>query len=141
LEESDYHASNNLFHFDVEDGTERITLAFAGDMADMSGFGVRAQLDGPTGEGPDHFDTNVSDASMLVTNDGFFTLVEIKAPNPRPWLLSVAPGSGAAPVQTGHLTIITENPVVDLFTSLDRHTVDDPSVPVRLTISPYYRTE
>ncbi len=138
---SDYQAANNVFTFHVEEGTERITLALAGDMSDMSGFGVRAELYGPSGAGPDHFDTTVPDGNMLVTEDAFFTLVEIKAPNPGPWELSVAPEAGAAPSQTGNLTIITENPLVDLFTSLDRHTVDDPSVPVRLTISPYFHTE
>ncbi|MEZ4297895.1 MAG: VWA domain-containing protein [Polyangiaceae bacterium] len=132
---------NNLFGFLVEEGTERIALAFAGNMDDMSGFGVRAQLDGPSGGGASHFDTDVPDPSMQVTNDGFFTLVEIKNPNPGDWLLSLEASGAGADVQTGNVTIVTENPMVDLFTSVDRTVVTDPSKPVRLSIRPHYLTE
>jgi hypothetical protein len=131
----------NLFTFMAEEGTERITIALAGSMDDMRRFGVRAVLDGPPGPGPTQLDTATPGPSMRITDDAFFTLIEITAPNPGQWTLRVAPEQGAAPVQTGHLTIVTENPMVDLFTGLDRHVVDDVTQPVRLRISPYYFTE
>lgn len=105
--------------FPIEDGTERIAIALAGDLDDMSGFGVRAELDGPAGAGPSHFDTSAPTPELRVTNDGFFRLIELSTPNPGEWTLTVASESGAAPIQTGHVTVVTENPMVDLFTSLE----------------------
>jgi hypothetical protein len=49
-------------------------------------------------------------------------------------------GSGSAQFQTGNLSVISDNPRVDLFTSLDRHVVTNPTVPVELTATPVYDT-
>jgi uncharacterized protein YegL len=130
--------STNRFSFPVEDGTERITIALAGDLDDMSGFGVRAELDGPAGAGPSHFDTGVPSPEMKVTEDGFFRLIEIKAPNAGDWTLTVQGEATAAQVQTGHVTVVTENPMVDLFTSLDRYVIDDVNKPVSLRVVPSF---
>ncbi len=138
---SEITRSTNRFTFPIEDGTERITIALAGDLDDMSGFGVRAELDGPGGAGPSHFDTSAPTPELRVTNDGFFRLIELSTPNPGEWTLTVASESGAAPIQTGHVTVVTENPMVDLFTSLDRYTVDDPGKPVSLRIVPSFLTD
>ncbi len=135
-----YASTNAVFQFWVEEGTEQITLALAGDMDDMTGFGVAAILDGPAGPGPTHLESTTPAPSMVVNSDPYFTLVTIKAPNPGAWSLDVQPGPGASPAQTGNLTLITENPQVDLFTDLDRHVVDDPFTAVRLTVSPHYFT-
>lgn len=131
----------NIFTFVAEEGTERITIALAGSLDHMSDFGVRASLSGPGGPGPSKLDSSTSHPSMRVTNDPYFMLIELNDPNPGGWTLVVEPEPGAASVQIGHLTIVTENPFVDLFTSLDRHIVTDVRVPVRLRISPYYFTE
>jgi hypothetical protein len=131
----------NLFTFIAEQGTERVTIALAGDMDDMNDFGVRAVLSGPPGPGPSTLDSETPHASMRVTDDRYFKLIELTTPNPGRWTVMVAPKPGAVPVQTGHLTVITENPMVDLFTSLDRHVVNDVTIPVRLRIAPYYFTE
>jgi hypothetical protein len=131
---------NNFFDIFVETGTERLTLALAGNMSDMSGFGLQAKLSGPAGPGPVNFDTEVANPNLRLVRDGFFLLVEIKAPNPGLWHLELTAGPGAAAIQTGNLTIISDNPRMDLFTSLDRHVVTDPTIPVELTATPIFDT-
>jgi Calx-beta domain-containing protein/von Willebrand factor type A domain-containing protein len=137
---SNPNTSNVVFR--VEPNTPKITLVFAPNMGNnMAGFGVRATLDGPAGPGPIHFDTQVANPDMKVVRDRVFMLVELRNLNPGSWTLRVDSAPGAAPLQTGNLTILSDNPVTDLFTSLDRHVVHDTSIPVILTIVPIYHTE
>jgi hypothetical protein len=133
---------NNLYQIVVEEGTEAITLVLAGDMGDMSGFGVDARLTGPAGAGPSTYDTAVGDPTMRVVRDSFFVLAEISGINPGLWAIDVhVSGGAAAPFQTGNLSVITSNPRTDLFTSLDRTVVTAPSSQtVKVQVTPIYET-
>jgi hypothetical protein len=133
---------NNAYQIVVEEGTEAITLVLAGNMGDMSGFGVDAMLTGPSGAGPSTYDTAVGDPTMRVVRDSFFVLAEIVGPNPGLWRIDVRVAAGAvAPFQTGNLSVITSNPRTDLFTSLDRTVVTAPaSEPVNVQVTPIYET-
>jgi hypothetical protein len=75
-----------------------------------------------------------------VVRDGFFLLLEVTKPNPGDWKVIVRGRSGAADLQTGNVTILSNNPKVDLFTSLDRYIVNDLTTPVRLRATPIYST-
>jgi hypothetical protein len=131
---------NNLFQILVEDGTSKVSVMLAGDLGDMNGFGVEAILTGTPGAGPDQFDTMVPDPNMKVFSDSFYVLIEITDPNPGLWTIDVRTRPGSASVQTGNLSVITENYQTDLFTNLDRHIVFDSSEPVELTVTPIFFT-
>lgn len=131
----------NVFQILVEEGTKSIVIALAGNMGDMGGFGVEARLTGPAGAVPNTFDTTVPDPSLRVVRDSFFVLAEIRDIDPGLWLVEVRPAAGAAAFQTGYLTVITDNPRADLFTSLNRHVLDDPPAePVEVHVTPIYDT-
>ena len=126
-----------FFSINVEPGTERLTLVLAGNMSEMAGFGLHTRLFGP---GPSSFDSDVPDPQMRVVRDRFFHLVEIKGPNPGSWTLRIEAGGGAADVQTGNLTIISDNPRVDFFTSLNHSVVANAGDPIKLFATPIYST-
>ncbi|MGQ9588892.1 MAG: vWA domain-containing protein [Planctomycetota bacterium] len=60
-----------------------------------------------------------------VVRDPYFVLVELRHPNPGEWLLEVRAKTGAGSVQTGNMTVFTDHPKVDLFTSVDRPVVEE----------------
>lgn len=132
--------STNSFFVRFEEGTESASIILAGNMGDMAGFGVEATLEGPAGPGPTTLDSTVADPNLRVVRDGFFLLLEVTKPNPGDWKVIVKGRSGAAPIQTGNVTILSNNPMVDLFTSLDRNVVNDLTKPVRLRATPIYST-
>ncbi len=123
-----------------EGGTHTGTVVLAGDMGDMSGFGVDVALEGPAGPGPILFDSTVPDPKMRVVRDSFFLLVEITDPNPGTWKIRIRGTPGMAQVQTGNISVISDNPRADLFTDLDRQIVNDPTKAVELTVTPIYDT-
>jgi hypothetical protein len=130
----------NRFTFPIAAGVSKVSLILAGNMDDMSGFGLHTIFDGPPGPGTSHFDTLVPHSQLRVVNDTFFQLIEILAPNPGTWDVEILPAAGAAEVQTGHLTLLAEDEQARLYAVLDRHVVTDPTVPVTLTITPIYHT-
>jgi hypothetical protein len=132
--------ATNTFFVRFEEGTKLASIVLAGDLADMAQFGVEAVLDGPSGPGPTHFDSTVPAPELRVVRDGFFVLLEIRSPNPGDWKVRVQGRPGAGQLQSGHLTIITDNPRADLFTSVDRVVVRDPSKPVTVQATPIYDT-
>lgn len=132
--------STNSFFVHVEEGTQSASIILAGNMGEMSGFGVEAKLDGPAGPGPTTFDSTLADPNLRIVRDGFFVLLEVRTPNPGDWKITVRGGSGAAQLQTGNVTILADNPQADLFTSLDRHVVNDLSKPVQIRATPIYTT-
>ncbi|MFQ5423168.1 MAG: VWA domain-containing protein [Phycisphaerae bacterium] len=136
----DLSPNDMAFSVIFEDGTHTGTLVLAGDMGDMSGFGVEVALDGPAGPGPILFDSTVPDPKMRVVRDSFFLLVEITDPNPGTWRIRVRGTPGMAQIQTGNISVISDNPRVDLFTDLDRQIVSDPTKAVELTVTPIYDT-
>jgi hypothetical protein len=130
------NSSNNVFQ--VLTDTPAITMIFAGNMANMSGFGLHVILNGPPGFS---YDTDVANPDMRVVRDSFFMLVELRNMAPGNWSYQVLPATGAALIQTGNLTILDEQPDLDLFTTLDRYVVEDTSVPVNLSVTPIFHTE
>jgi hypothetical protein len=132
--------ASNTFVVRFEEGTTSGSIVLAGDMADMGQFGVEVVLDGPAGPGPTHFESTVPAPELRVVRDGFFLLVELRGPNPGEWKVRVQGRPGSGQLQTGNLTVITDNPRVDLFTSLDRTVVTDASIPVKVRVTPIYST-
>ena len=130
----------NSFFVRFEEGTQTASIILAGNMGDMAGFGVEAILQGPAGPGPTTLDSTVANPNLRVVRDSFFLLLEVRKPNPGDWKVIVQGRSGAAQLQTGNVTILSDNPVVDLFTSLDRHIVNDLTKPVRVRATPIYST-
>lgn len=134
-------ARNNLFQILVEKGTESIAVVLAGDMSDMSSFGVEANITGPDDADPKKYETEVGHANMRIVRDNYFLMAEIRDLAPGLWFIDVYPRAGAASFQTGNLTVITDNPDVELFTELDRYYVDDPATEtVELHVTPKYYT-
>lgn len=133
-------AQNNLFQVFIEEGTVKTTFVIAGNLGDMSGFGVEANFIGPAGPGPISFASTTPAAGMRVVRDSFFTLIEIKSLNPGVWYIDLRGRAGAAPVQTGHLTVLTENPLVDLFTSVKPAIITTVGQSAKLFIAPHYTT-
>ncbi len=131
---------DNAFFIRAEEGARTLTIILAGNLGDMTRFGVEAKLIGPARPGPANLDSTVPDPTLRVVRDGFFLLLEITKPNPGDWQVLVRGRPGAAQFQSGNITVLTDNPRVDLFTSLDRHRVVDPSRPVELRITPIYST-
>ena len=129
--------ANNRMAFRVEPGTQRLSIVLAGNNDDMDGFGVQARLDAPAG--PD-FDSEVGHSSMRVVKDSFYLMVEISGPSVGDWTLEVRGIPGKGQIQTGNVTIISDNPRVDLFAALDQHVVTDPTRPVTLHLTPIYST-
>jgi hypothetical protein len=130
----------NSFYVHFEEGTETASVILAGNMGEMAGFGVEATLEGPAGPGPTTLDSTVASPSLRVVRDNFFLLLEVTKPNPGDWKVVVHGRPGAAQLQTGNVTILADNPKVDLFTSLDRHIVNDLTTPVRVRATPIYST-
>jgi len=134
-------ASNtSSFFVNVEEGTQAMTVALAGKLADMSAFGVEAMLEGPPGPGPTSLDTETGHPSLRVVRDRFFVLAEVSSPNPGPWRVRIRGRSGSHALQTGNITVITSNPRVELFTSVDRRVVTDITRPVRVFATPIFNT-
>ncbi len=132
---------SNFFQFVVEDGAERVGVVLAGDLQDMSQFGVKATLRTTAGGGGNaSFDTRVPDPDMTITRDGFFLLIEVKNMNPGVWTLNIEGDPTAGVRQTGNVTVLIDNPLVDLFTDLDRRVVRDASTPVTMMLVPIYLT-
>ncbi len=130
---------NNVFRIEIEEGTEIVTFMLAGNLGNMDGFGVKATLTGPDGPGPHLFDSETPAPDLRVVRDPFFLLVQLHRPNPGMWSLNVEVAPGANAFQSGNLTVITQNPRADLFTSLDREVVSA-GASVELTMLPYFDT-
>lgn len=131
----------NAFVIRTEKGARSATIILAGNLGDMSRFGVEARLVGPAGPGAANLDSTIPSPSLRVVRDGFFMLLEIANPNPGEWRIIVRGQPGAGQFQTGNVTVLPDNPNVDLFTSLDRHfVIDAPAKPVLLRATPIYLT-
>lgn len=139
-ERPEEYPTNNIIEFLVEPDTGRVSLILAGNMGDMRGFGLRTILQGPSGPGPVLFDSEVPDPLMRVVRDGFFLLVEINKPNPGRWSLELMSAPGARPTQTGNLTLLTDAPQTEFFTSLDRYVVKDRGRPLNIFATPIFST-
>ncbi|RMF77968.1 MAG: VWA domain-containing protein [Planctomycetota bacterium] len=134
-------ANNRRFDILVDEGTKTLWVVLSGNLDDMTGFGVEAELIGPQGANPNRFDTVAPDpAFMQVTRDGFFVMIELKDPNPGYWTVSVTASANADPVQSGYITVITDNPRLNVFASLDRTVVDNPADPIQIDVHPIYDT-
>ncbi|HTG43044.1 MAG TPA: VWA domain-containing protein, partial [Verrucomicrobiae bacterium] len=129
LEPYTTHGENRKTTFNVVRDTPSITMIFAGNMSEMAGFGLRVIL---TDAGGTTFDTDISHPDLRVVRDRFFMLVEVRNMRRGAWNYQVLPAPGASIFQTGNLTVLDDNPDLDLFSSLDRHVVTDTSVPVEL---------
>jgi hypothetical protein len=130
----------NRITFPLAAGVTKISLILAGSMEDGGLFGLHTIFNGPAGPGTNHFDTLIAHPNLRIVNDSFFQLIEITAPNPGTWDVEILPAPGAAPVQTGHLTLLAQDEQSHLFATLDRHLVSDPRVPLTLTVMPIYHT-
>jgi uncharacterized protein YegL len=127
---------NNIFEVEIDAGTGMVQFVLAGNMANMDKFGVHMALISPDGE---EFQSEKDDTEKFrVIRDKFYVVVEIRGPAPGTWFLDVRGNANAARIQTGNLTVISDNPRVDVFTDLDRHVVEDTTKPVRLDITPIY---
>jgi hypothetical protein len=131
---------DNVFTFRVEDGTHQLALVLAGDLDNMTGFGVQAVLTGPDGPNPAEYRSDAPSPLLRVVSDPFFLLMDLRNPNPGLWRLTVEGVPGKADVQTGHLTVTGDNPRTELFTSLDQRRVTEPGVPVELQVTPIHHT-
>ena len=87
--------------FQVAAGTPSVTLIFAGDLADMAGFGVRVGFNGPGGGA---FDTATPNPNLRIVGDPYFLLVELRNLTPGTWSFELESAPGAASEQTGQLT-------------------------------------
>lgn len=135
---------SSQFQFQVEPGTQRFVVSLAGDMETMTGFGVRAKLQGPAGPHPAAYDTSAAPAAYFEILDGaFYRLLIVNEPNPGLWRLEVLPTgkAGHSAVQTGKVTVVAESSRTDLYTSLDRKVVTAPGQPVRLIARPVHKTQ
>jgi hypothetical protein len=135
---------SSQFQFQVEPGTQRFVVSLAGDMETMTGFGVRAKLQGPAGPHPAAYDTSAAPAAYFEILDGaFYRLLIVNEPNPGLWRLEVLPTGkvGHSAVQTGKVTVVAESSRTDLYTSLDRKVVTAPGQPVRLIARPVHKTQ
>ena len=131
----------NSFFIRTEKDARTATIILAGDLGDMTGFGVEAKLVGPPGPGPASFDSTIASPSLRVVRDRFFVLLEVANPNPGEWQVIVRGRPGAGQFQTGNVTVLSDNPSVDLFTSLDRHFVkESPPKPIHLRATPIFGT-
>lgn len=131
----------NRIQFLVEDSTPTVSLIFAGNMDTMAGFGLNALLSGPAGPNPNFFDSQAPHPLLKVKDDPYFLLLELEKPNPGLWEIELLAGPGGAPVQTGNLTIVTDNPNTELFTELSHHVVKDTSKPLELSATPIHYTD
>lgn len=121
----------------IEAGTERFVALLAGGLDAMAGFGVRATLRSPSGA---LYDSAAPRRGLAVTEDRYFTLLSLEAPEAGTWQLEIEGKATAAPRQTGRLLVIADHPEVDLFADLDRTVLRDPFDTAELTLSPYYLT-
>ncbi|HKY30280.1 MAG TPA: VWA domain-containing protein [Pyrinomonadaceae bacterium] len=125
------------FSFPVEQGTAQFSAALAGNLNDMRGFGVGARLISPSGT---VFDSSTSGPTVRIARDPFFTMVTIFGPESGTWRLEVSGAPGAAPVQTGKLIVVSDNPKTDLFIDVDRKVITNPADSVKLSLFPFYVT-
>ena len=123
--------------FEVEGGTENFTAVLAGDLGDMSRFGVRVGLRSPSGVVTDSASPG---ANVRVINDRFFTMVTLRGPDAGTWTLLVAAAPGAASRQTGKLILLSDNPRTDLFVDASPQVVTDPTATVHVSLLPTYHT-
>jgi hypothetical protein len=123
--------------FEVEEATETFTAVLAGDMNDMSGFGVRAGLRSPSGL---LTDSESPGANSRVITDPYFMLVTLLGPEPGTWTLLVTSASGAAPRQTGKLILLSDNPRTELFADVTPKLMTDPAANAQLSLYPIYHT-
>ena len=131
---------NNFFEVEVEEGTGQVVVALAGDLNNMAQFGVTAKLHGPAGPNPSSFDSEIPDPLTRVVKDSFFLLFELRDPNPGTWFVEVQAAPGASLSQTGNVTVISDNPRADLFTSLSRNVLANPAAKATLEVLPYFDT-
>ena len=124
----------------LEAGTTVASIVLAGDLGDMSTFGVEAALQGPAGPNPSSFDSTAPAPGLRVVRDAYFLLLQVTSPNTGTWTVSVRARTGAAPVQTGNMTIVAQNPLTDLFLDVDRRVVTSATQPVQVTATPIYFT-
>lgn len=124
--------------FPVETGTQRFVAVLAGNLHDMSGFGVRALLRAPGGA---MFDSTAPPRpDFAVTEDRFFTFVTLTGPEAGNWQLEISAKPAAAHLQSGRLIVLADNPRADLFADLDKTVLGSPTDTAELTLSPYFLT-
>ena len=123
--------------FDVEQGTVSVTAVLAGDMNDMTGFGLRVGLRSPSGV---LFDTTTPASAIRLVEDPYFVTFQLEGPEPGAWTLLVTGGAGAAPRQTGNLVVLADNPRTDLFVDADPRGVSGGSPESTLSFFPIYVT-
>jgi hypothetical protein len=123
--------------FIVEDATETFTAVLAGNMNDMTGFGVRVGLRSPSGVMTDSASPG---PDVQVVSDPYFTVVRLTGPEPGIWTLLVTAATGAAPIQTGKLILLSDNPRTDLFADTKPRYITDPAASAELSLFPIYHT-
>lgn len=130
-------AAVQSYRFYIEDATERFTTVLAGDHAHMDSFGVIVGLRSPSGT----IYTSTTPASgVRVIDDPYFTLVSLDGPEVGEWELLITADPGKAPVQTGRLILIADNPRTDLFADVDRKLVTNVADVSKLSFYPIYHT-
>jgi hypothetical protein len=123
--------------FEVEKATENFTVVLAGDLDEMSGFGVRVGLQSPSGILTDSASPG---AGVRIVSDPYFMLVTLSGPEPGTWTLLVTSAAGAAPKQTGRLIVLSDNPRTDLFLDANPKVVTNASSTAALSLYPIYHT-
>jgi len=127
--------AENRIQFNVEPGSRRFTALLAGNLGDMSGFGVDATLIAPDST---VINTAAPPAGVRVVFRPFFTFVRVQAPMAGLWTLAIRTKAGAAPRQTGTMIVISEHPESHLFVDLSRNVVTAPGQSVKVTVLPSY---
>lgn len=109
------------FSLQVPPETDRLLVMLAGNLSDMTSFGMEAILEGPSTT----VDTTSPGSNMRVVRDGYFVMLELTNPEPGDWTMAITGQIGAGPIQTGNLSVVAEGGGADLFTSIDNHLVED----------------
>ena len=130
-------AAVRSYRFYVEEATERFTTVLAGDHARMSSFGVIVGLRSPSGT---VYTSTTPSSGVRVIEDPYFTLVSLDGPEVGEWELLITADPGKAPVQTGRLILISDNPRTDLFADVDRKVVTSVADESKLSLYPIYHT-
>jgi len=127
--------AENRIQFNVEPGMRRFTALLAGNLGNMSGFGVDATLIAPDGS---TINAAAPPAGVRVVFRPFFTFVRVQAPMAGLWTLAIRTKSGAASRQTGTMIVISEHPESHLFVNLSRNVVTAAGQTVKVTVLPSY---
>lgn len=103
--------------FIVDKGTRRITITIGGEMNDMRGFGVRAQLVDPNGN---VLTTDAPPSSMHVTRDRFFVRASIAKPAAGLWHVRLLREPRSRVRQHGSFMVTSTHPAARFVATSDR---------------------